>query len=621
MRVLLAGYNVDSAVIEELKRHSPPREDATPETLSASYARISRDPRPVDELRAAARAEVDGPGGPTSPSSSRWATTRSPSTPSSTSTSSASAAWPSRRSSASGSSPSPRNRSATSRSARTSSCRTEVKRAGREALFVRTVRAQNALYHRLYARLKPHVFSKIRRGRGRSRQPRRPRRLGERGRPLCREPGDRRTAGDDGQRPQPRAPHPPLRGQGPRGGPGPQRPSLRAGPIGRPVHHPLHRPEPFDAETYPGLAAAAERWPGPRTAAGRRPGDAGVSLAGATPDGDSRTIAALLHTVTRLPYKECLAPSAATAAAGRAPRPRPPGLRTDGVLRFPPREFEHADLVFDLVVSASCFAQLKRHRMATLTWQRYDPRSASPCRRPSARPASRRNSWRSSPDRGRPRRARKGHRPRRRLRPDQRPPAASPAQAQRPRALPHLAPARGRLGPMGDPEDGGGDVPAGRQAMPLSCLLFGGKDAYPEIFAKVFGRAPKMVPPGSLNRRFSNSGKPSLRLCSGISSSSPAPGNQCGGFPRCAGPPSATVCGIRPPCRGEGVRITPPPQAWPPPPRPGPRRAERGRATTRLGRRRRRERQHAHEGHGEGRRPGRSGPPEGAMRVRVSERP
>jgi thymidylate synthase ThyX len=40
---------------------------------------------------------------------------------------------------------------------------------------------------------------------------------------------------------------------------------------------------------------------------------------------------------------------------------------------FPPREFEHAVLTFELVVSASCFAQLKRHRMATLTVQDYDP--------------------------------------------------------------------------------------------------------------------------------------------------------------------------------------------------------------------------------------------------------
>jgi thymidylate synthase ThyX len=40
---------------------------------------------------------------------------------------------------------------------------------------------------------------------------------------------------------------------------------------------------------------------------------------------------------------------------------------------FPLREFEYPDLTFELVVSASCYAQLKRHRMATMTAQPYDP--------------------------------------------------------------------------------------------------------------------------------------------------------------------------------------------------------------------------------------------------------
>ncbi len=55
MKVILAGYNVDREVIDDLKRHSPPRADVTPETVSAAYARISRNPAPVNELRAAAR--------------------------------------------------------------------------------------------------------------------------------------------------------------------------------------------------------------------------------------------------------------------------------------------------------------------------------------------------------------------------------------------------------------------------------------------------------------------------------------------------------------------------------------------------------------------------------------
>jgi flavin-dependent thymidylate synthase len=58
MKVFLAGYNLDAEVIAELKGDSA-RQDVTPETLSAAYARISRDQRPINELRQAARAEVE----------------------------------------------------------------------------------------------------------------------------------------------------------------------------------------------------------------------------------------------------------------------------------------------------------------------------------------------------------------------------------------------------------------------------------------------------------------------------------------------------------------------------------------------------------------------------------
>ena len=38
-----------------------------------------------------------------------------------------------------------------------------------------------------------------------------------------------------------------------------------------------------------------------------------------------------------------------------------------------PREFEAASFTFEIVLSAACFGQLKRHRMMTLTAQPYDP--------------------------------------------------------------------------------------------------------------------------------------------------------------------------------------------------------------------------------------------------------
>ena len=59
MRVYLAGYNVDASVLAELEAKSGKRDDLTPEVLSAAYARISRDPRLITEIRKDARNEVE----------------------------------------------------------------------------------------------------------------------------------------------------------------------------------------------------------------------------------------------------------------------------------------------------------------------------------------------------------------------------------------------------------------------------------------------------------------------------------------------------------------------------------------------------------------------------------
>jgi flavin-dependent thymidylate synthase len=57
MQIILAGYNLDTEIIRLLAEGKDL--PLTPETLSAAYARISRDPRPVNELRALARSEVE----------------------------------------------------------------------------------------------------------------------------------------------------------------------------------------------------------------------------------------------------------------------------------------------------------------------------------------------------------------------------------------------------------------------------------------------------------------------------------------------------------------------------------------------------------------------------------
>jgi len=55
MKIILAGYNIDLSLISKLPEGGDP---ATPETLSAAYARISRDPRPINELRSDALEDV-----------------------------------------------------------------------------------------------------------------------------------------------------------------------------------------------------------------------------------------------------------------------------------------------------------------------------------------------------------------------------------------------------------------------------------------------------------------------------------------------------------------------------------------------------------------------------------
>ena len=59
MKVTLAGYNVDARVLAKAESAGVSREQLTPEVLSAAYARISRDPSDVGELRKIALDEVE----------------------------------------------------------------------------------------------------------------------------------------------------------------------------------------------------------------------------------------------------------------------------------------------------------------------------------------------------------------------------------------------------------------------------------------------------------------------------------------------------------------------------------------------------------------------------------
>jgi len=59
MKITLAGYNLDVSLIEEAMNQAEHPEAFTPETIAVAYARISRDPSPVSELREKAISDIE----------------------------------------------------------------------------------------------------------------------------------------------------------------------------------------------------------------------------------------------------------------------------------------------------------------------------------------------------------------------------------------------------------------------------------------------------------------------------------------------------------------------------------------------------------------------------------
>ena len=371
MKVILAGHNVDYEVIRECRASLEGEERLTPETLCAAYARISRNPLPVDELRSAARSEVEK-------------------------------ARRSNQTIVFGMGHSSiaehavfnidilgvsrliveeiekfRLCSYTEKSQRYIRLEDdfvipqEVRDAGLEGLFVETVKEQNALYHKLYAALKEHLFEKHRE--------------------MLADPSNRSTvdgwAKEDARYIVSMATHAQL-GM-----------TLNARNLElmlrRSAAHPLKEMNeygkrlyeatgdiapslvryteatPFDQETKEDLRELAA---GTDTS-GQNPviaQEGNVTLVDATPDGDEVIIASLLHSFSDLTLGAC------RAAALAMSREEKEGVIRTACRRMqaydpPVREFEYAGLLFEAVVSASCFAQLKRHRMATITTQGYNP--------------------------------------------------------------------------------------------------------------------------------------------------------------------------------------------------------------------------------------------------------
>ncbi len=134
---------------------------------------------------------------------------------------------------------------------------------------------------------------------------------------------------------------------------------------------PEYRANDFDRKTRPALRELAERTM-VDTFVFKRRVSSDVELVDYSLNADNKVLAALLHTVSNKSFEECLK-KASKMIMNQRKELFKTACQFMGSHQTPLREFEYVYLAFDLVVSAACFAQLKRHRMATLTAQRYDP--------------------------------------------------------------------------------------------------------------------------------------------------------------------------------------------------------------------------------------------------------
>jgi len=379
MKVILAGYNLDTSVINELKKNNPSLQNVTPETMSAAYARISRDPRSVDVLRAVARSEVEKARrsneniifkmGHHSVAEhavfnfdiigiSRLAIEEIEKF---------------------------RLCSYTEKSQRYVKLEDdflipeEIKQAGKKDSFCATIKSQNTLYHGLYKKLKPYFFENFPDLAG---NPKKHSILTGWAKEDARYCVSLATLGQLGMTANARNLEFLIRRLASK-----DLEEIRN--LNQKIYARAKKVAPsimlfteasdYDSKTYKNLEETAKAitlgLDKHKNGVGKRRRDRGehepVRLVDHTVDGDTKLVATLLHTSTKDPYEECLT----MAEALKAPQ-RKELCKTafehmeffDGVLR----EFEHVDLTFALEISATCFAQLKRHRMATLTAQPYN---------------------------------------------------------------------------------------------------------------------------------------------------------------------------------------------------------------------------------------------------------
>ncbi len=366
-KIILAGYNIDTDVIEELKKDIPERKDITPETLSAAYARISRDPRPIDQLRAASRQEVEK----SRKSNSTIIFKMGHHSVAEHAVFNFDIIGISRL--AVESIEHFRLASFTEKSQRYITLENdfvvpkEIKDAGFEKEFAEIVGKQNALYHKLNEKFRVNVFEKHK---DLASDPKNNNLLEGWAKEDARYINSLATQAQLGLTVNARNLELMFRRFA-------SQKNDEISGISKKMFALVQEIAPsiilfteaneYDSGTYDLIGEKVRGVEGKKGI-----GAKDVELVGFTPDADDVLAASLIYSTAGGAMSDCL------AAAKTMPQEKKRELIKTSFAKMKLydaalREFENIDLTFDVVLSASCFAQLKRHRMATIIAQPYDP--------------------------------------------------------------------------------------------------------------------------------------------------------------------------------------------------------------------------------------------------------
>ena len=133
----------------------------------------------------------------------------------------------------------------------------------------------------------------------------------------------------------------------------------------------FHEVNDRDSKTYPELKKLGDKILGDACDVGERERKE-VELVEYTQDADDIIAASLLHASSGLSFKKC---KNKVKSLGQEEKLEifKASWRNMQLYDSMLREFEYVNLTFNITLSSACFGQLKRHRMSTITSQAYDP--------------------------------------------------------------------------------------------------------------------------------------------------------------------------------------------------------------------------------------------------------